>query len=101
MSADSLPPPSLSRAGRVTVLAVAFLGWLGAGVHMSITQQCGRAASIDLLARTGELDAERFDALNKRQAAAKKGYIPALADEDRAQAKAWEEAAGRWFAWNQ
>src|SRR4051812_43865656 len=95
MSADPSPPTPLSRAGRAAVLAVAFLGWLGAGVHMSITQQCGRAASIDLLGRTGEIDAERFAALNKRQEAAKKGYVPPLSQTDAAQAKAWEESVGR------
>jgi MFS family permease len=83
------------------VLSVAFLGWLGAGVHMSITQQCGRAASIDLLGRTGEIHAERFIALNTQQKAAKAGEASPLSAEDRAQVKAWEEAAGRWYAWNQ
>ncbi len=92
---------SLSRAGKLTVLAVAFLGWLGAGGHMAITQQTGRAASIDLLARSGALDAERFTALNKQQEAAKKGDAPALSESDAAQAKAWEVVVGRWFAWNQ
>ncbi len=94
-------PPSLSRAGRVAVLAVAFLGWLGAGVHMAITQQTGRAASIDLLSRAGELDAARFVALNKQQEAAKKGTAAPLSAEDAEQVKAWEKVVGRWFAWNQ
>src|SRR5215218_2141506 len=101
MSADTTSPPSLTDAGRITVLVVAFLGWFGAGFHMAITQQTGRAASIDLLARAGALDAERLLALNKRQAAAKQGYVPALPEEDAAQAKAWEETVGKWFAWNQ
>jgi MFS family permease len=94
-------PASLSRAGRLTVLAVAFLGWLGAGVHMSITQQTGRAASIDLLARTGELDAERFATLNTRQERAKRGEAEPLSGSEAARVKAWEESVGRWFAWNQ
>ena len=74
------------------MLAVAFLGWLGAGVHMSITQQTGRAASIDLLARNGELDAARFAALSREK-------NPSAADA--ARAKTWEESVARWFAWNQ
>ena len=99
----SSPPPafSLSRTGRLTVLAVAFLGWLGAGVHMAITQQTGRAASIDLLARTGQIDAPRFLALNKQHEAAKRGEAAPLSDADAVQVKAWEVIVGRWFAWNQ
>jgi len=82
----------LSRAGRFTVLIVAFLGWLGAGVHMAITQQTGRAASIDLLGRTGEIDSERFAAFSKDKA---------LGPEDKEQFQKWEVLVGRWFAWNQ
>jgi MFS transporter, SHS family, sialic acid transporter len=95
------PPASLPTAGRVTVLLVAFLGWLGAGVHMSITQQTGRAAAIDLLGRTGEIDADRFQALSKQDELAKKGKGVALTEADAAQVKAWEGPVGRWFAWNQ
>src|SRR5581483_3702271 len=85
-------PAPLSRSGRVTVLAVAFLGWLGAGVHMAITQQTGRAASIDLLGRTGEIDAARFAAIAGE---------PNSSAADREQLGRWEVAVGRWFAWNQ
>jgi MFS family permease len=92
MSSTTPDPAILSNAGRLVVLAVAFLGWLGAGVHMSITQQTGRAAAIDLLGRTGEIDAERFQALGKQKE---------LSAEDAAQAREWEESVGRWFAWNQ
>lgn len=101
MAAETPSPPALTDAGRITVLVVAFLGWLGAGVHMAITQQTGRAASIDLLARTGELDAEQFAALNKRQEAARTGYAPSLSEADAVRARAWEVLVGRWFAWNQ
>lgn len=91
MTAFSEPVP-LTRSGRLTVLAVAFLGWLGAGVHMAITQQTGRAASIDLLGRTGEIDSERFRSLSSS---------PELAIGDKVQLKEWEVKVGRWFAWNQ
>ncbi len=101
MSSPAPEVVSLSRAGRLTVLAVAFLGWLGAGGHMAITQQTGRAASIDLLGRTGALDPERFATLNLQQESAKKGVAPTLSEADAAQAKAWEVTVGRWFAWNQ
>jgi MFS family permease len=84
--------PPLSRRGRWTVLGVAFLGWLGAGVHMAITQQTGRAASIDLLGRSGAIDSERFAALGRETSRS------GLDDE---QLKEWEVKVGRWFAWNQ
>src|SRR5262249_34088919 len=86
MSAAVHQPASLSPAGRTTVLVVAFLGWFGAGVHMAITQQTGRAASIDLLGRTGKIDAERFAALSK-------DANPSA--DDREQLKEWEVSAGR------
>lgn len=100
MSSPS-PEVALSNFGRLTVLAAAFLGWLGAGVHMSITQQTGRAAAIDLLGRVDEIDAARFQSLSQQAERAKKGESPKLVDEDAAQMKAWEEPIGRWFAWNQ
>lgn len=92
MSAPLSEPTPLSPAGRSIVLAVAFLGWLGAGVHMAITQQTGRAASIDLLGRTGEIDAGRFAALSRE---------PNPSADDREQLKEWEVPVGRWFAWMQ
>jgi MFS family permease len=101
MSSPPPEPASLSQAGRLTVLAVAFLGWLGAGVHMSITQQTGRSASIDLLARAGELDAERFALLNAKLLQAKRGEGEKLSGIEEQQVKAWEEQVGRWFAWIQ
>lgn len=82
----------LSLKARVLILTIAFLGWLGAGGHMAITQQTGRAAAIDLLGRTGEIDAAKFAALsNEKQ----------LSPADEEQLKQWEVSVGRWFAWNQ
>jgi len=94
MSSPSPPPmPALlSLRDRVLILAVAFLGWLGAGVHMGITQQTGRAASIDLLGRTGEIDAAQFAMLSTQSN---------LSLAEMAQLKEWEVPIGRWFAWNQ
>lgn len=85
--------PSLSRAGRTAVLSAAFLGWLGAGVHMAITQQTGMSAAVDLLGRSGELDRTRFKELSDNRTA--------LSESDAAQLKAWDVAIGRWFAWYQ
>jgi len=48
-------PPTLSRTGCWLVLAVAFLGWFFAGVHMAITSIVMRVAVADLLpAGSGE-----------------------------------------------
>src|SRR4051794_27253305 len=87
-----VPPAPLSRNGRLVVLAVAFLGWLCAGMHMSITQLTGRAASIDLLGRDGSLDVPHFMELSRKK-------------EPSAEERAWlgprASLVGRWFAWNQ
>jgi MFS family permease len=101
MSAPATEPVPLSRKARLLVLAVAFLGWLGAGVHMSITQQTGRAASIDLLGRTRQIDAIQFQALAKQDDLAKRGKAEPLSARDADQVKGWEVAVGRWYAWNQ
>lgn len=104
MTSSALPVPlpetvPLTRTGRWLILAVAFVGWLWAGMHMSTTQLTGRAAAIDLLNRTGNLDGERFRSLNER--AQSKGKLPALAPEEKVQLKQWESLVGRWFAWFQ
>ena len=66
-TASKLSAAPLSTAGRYLILAVAFLGWLCAGFHMSITQLAGQPAAIDLLDRTGALDAARLQALNRQR----------------------------------
>ena len=68
--------------GRWIVLIVGFLGWLCAGVHMSITQLAGQSAAIDLLDRAGTIDAARY-----RQ------------QTDREQFEQWKPLVARWFAW--
>ena len=55
----------LTPTGRLIILLCGFLGWLCAGVHMSITSQMGRPAAIDLLANTGALDRTRFADLER------------------------------------
>lgn len=77
-------------------MVVAFLGWLFAGVHMSITQLAGQAAAIDLLNRTGDLDARRYLELNKLAQSKS-----ALSDADREQLDEWKPSVARWFAWFQ
>ena len=88
--------PALTTSGRYLILSVAFLGWLCAGVHMSITQLTGQAAAIDLLDRAGELQIERYRTLNQ-QAQQK----TSLAETDSAQLTHWKSLVARWFAWLQ
>lgn len=87
---------TLSITGRTLILAVAFLGWLCAGVHMSVTQLTGQSAAIDLLARAGELDAARYQALNKLAQTKQ-----SLSAADKTQLDAWKPEVARWFAWLQ
>jgi MFS transporter, SHS family, sialic acid transporter len=93
----------LSTAGRWRILVVAFLGWLCAGMYMSITQLTGQAAAINLLERVGSLDAARFQVLNKEVQAkdATRSLPQRLSESDRAQIVQWKGLVGRWFAWYQ
>ncbi len=83
----------LAPSGRYLILAVAFLGWLCAGVHMSITQLIGQPAAIDLLDRTGVLDAKRYHDMNKR--------VNELSTTGHAQLDQWKALVASWFAWYQ
>jgi MFS family permease len=96
MNATSAQPAPLSASGRFLVLAAAFLGWLCAGMHLSITSLAMQSAAVDLLGRTGELDPELFRELN-RQAQ----YKQDLSAGDRDQLTRWQEMVARWFAWSQ
>src|SRR5262249_19074239 len=87
----------LTSSGRWWILAVAFLGWLFAGVHMSITQLTAQPATIDLLDRAGTFDGGRFQQLT-RQAVNK---TSPLSDDDKAWLEKWKPRVARWFAWIQ
>ncbi|MBI2807158.1 MAG: MFS transporter [Planctomycetes bacterium] len=84
----------MTTAGRYIILSVAFLGWLFAGFHMSITQLTGQSAAIDLLGRAGELDGEQYRALSKQT----KDELSAAQKE---QLGVWKATIGQWFAWIQ
>ncbi|MEK6260939.1 MAG: MFS transporter [Planctomycetota bacterium] len=106
MSTSPLTPATatpLSTTGRSLILVCAFLGWLCAGMHMSITQLVGNPAAMDLLARTGQLDVAKYQALGKL--APKKGSEKVTTSElsagDLAQWKQWKSLIARWFAWYQ
>src|SRR4051812_12876950 len=94
---------SLSLTGRLLILAVGFLGWLFAGVHMSITQQAGQPAAIDLLERTGALDAERYQTLSRlaKTRGAGPSAAAGLSATDWVQLQEWQTQVGQWFAWYQ
>jgi len=104
MSADShLPTPvpgSITTAGRYIILLTAFLGWLCAGMQMSITSVAMRSAAKDLLSQTGSIDREKFNELS----AASKQQTPDATSgdtqtEDKKQLEGWRGIIARWFAW--
>ena len=70
---------------------------------MSITQLVGNPAATNLLARTGQLDVAKYQALSKLapKKGAEKSTKPELADGDLAQWKQWKSLIARWFAWYQ
>ena len=100
------PEPStlapLTPTARYLVLAVAFLGWLFAGVQMSITSLAMRSASLDLLSRVGKIDQEGFTDLNRRLQESRDDPTAAgLSEADRRQLTDWRAEAAQWFAWYQ
>ena len=97
------PIALLSTSGRYLILVCAFLGWLCAGMHMSITQLVGQPAAIDLLGRSGSLDVARYQSLNQLALAKNQSNATpsALSANDEAQSKEWEALVASWFAWYQ
>lgn len=94
---------ALSIQGRYLVLICAFLGWLCAGMHMSITQLVGQPAAVDLLARSGSLDREKYQALARQvpKTVAGKTAPTTLTSAEMDQYKQWKSLIARWFAWYQ
>ena len=108
MTSSSLsfhPVAPLSTTGRYLVLVCAFLGWLFAGMHMSITQLAGQSAAVDLLARSGRLDVERYRVLGKQFPEQKPGTTPKSEkpelSADETQLSHWRALIAQWFAWYQ
>ena len=92
---------SLSGAARYGILVAAFLGWFCAGIQMAITSLAMRPAAIDLLARSGSLDLERFNEFNQRVGQKNVHQVGALAENEKALLTEWKAAAAKWFAWYQ
>lgn len=104
-STAQMPPAgnAITFTGRMLILVCAFLGWLCAGMHMSITQLVGNPAATNLLTLTGQLDAARYQELSRlalMKTSDETSERP-LTDEDRAQLKQWKSLIARWFAWYQ
>jgi len=98
MSDDgSHSPPTITAVGRYLVLIVAFLGWMFAGVQMSITSLVMRPAAIDLMDRVGSIDLEKYNALNKVIA---QGDSEPSADDQKL-LTGWKALVAQWFAWYQ
>lgn len=94
---------SLTRAGRLIILASAFLGWFCAGFHLAITSLAMQPAAIDLLDATGAIDAAKFQELSRLMP--KKGVVSSavipVSVEDLTQWETWKADIARWFAWLQ
>ncbi len=88
--------PTLNQSGRYVILVVAFLGWLCAGFHMSITQLSGQSAAIDLLDQTEQLDSTSYQNLARKIKEKR-----TLSAADKAQFDEWKPVVARWFAWYQ
>ena len=92
---------SLSSGGRLLVLVTAFLGWMCAGIHMSITSVAMRPAVTGLLHETGALDRARFQTLAKQEKAAVEAPQRQLSSAEKRQLDEWKTLVAKWFAWCQ
>ncbi len=96
-------PAALTSNGRLIILVCAFLGWFCAGFHLASTSLVMQSAAIDLLARTGQLDREKFHELSHRATALQvsRAGEDTLEGADRRQWNRWRRQVARWFAWYQ
>ena len=100
---ETAPSPErrLTNAGRILMLATAFLGWFCAGFLLSITSVSLQPAAIDLLARTKQLDSVSYFDLSAR--AKQKPGQPAIAaplnEAELAELQRVNILVGEWVAW--
>jgi MFS transporter, SHS family, sialic acid transporter len=85
--------PSLAMGQRVAILVAAFMGWFFGGMQILITNLGMRAASLDLMGRSGMLDPAVYVDLNQRAGT--------LVGSELAQLTAWNTMALQWYAWFQ
>lgn len=86
------------------MLFTAFLGWLCAGIHLSITSVAMRPAVVDLLDQAGSINRHEYIELNSKVEAAKKTEIPiekALNSSEYSQFQTAKTLISRWFSWMQ
>lgn len=93
------PQHGLTRPGRYVILWVAFLGWLFAGVHMSITQMTAQPVAIDLLDRTGQIEADQLLSWSERTKT--KASSSRLSADELDRLSHWKAIVARWFTWYQ
>ena len=95
----------LSNRARVLILCVAFLGWMCAGFHLSITSIAMQPAVIDLLDRTGALDRQRYESLSKHPALNKANKTTesstGFSVKDQSDLSSAKALIARWYAWTQ
>ena len=96
MSTSAQDAFTLSFEKRLIILAVAFLGWLCAGVQLQITSLAMNSAAKDLLNATGGIELSRYEELSKAETAAKKAG-KTLPSNDAYQLTAWKSLTQRWF----
>ena len=95
----------LSNRARTLILTVAFLGWMCAGFHLSITSIAMQPAVIDLLDRTGALDRERYESLSKHPELNKANKTQVSSSgfsvEDQNELSSAKVLIAHWYAWTQ
>ena len=97
MQPKSLAKPltELATRHRYVILVAVFLGWLCAGVQLSITSLAMRSAAIELMDRVGLVDLRKFSAL------ATADPEQPVSPPDKALLTEWNARAAQWFAWYQ
>ena len=99
MNAPVHSESSLSSAGRLAMLTTAFLGWMCAGILMSITSVAMQPAIVDLLNRTGQLDRVAYGELSTKNKAKGDGSSTAMSPEEKERLKTWNVKVGEWVSW--
>ena len=95
------PQLELSTSGRMLILTTAFLGWMCAGFHLSITSVARPHAVKDLLDRAGVIDRLQYDSMLKAAGPRKDLSASSIPREDQPKFLSWKSALARWFAWTQ
>ena len=105
---DTANPQSsrlLTNRSRMLILTVAFLGWLCAGFHLSITSIAMQPAGVNLLDRTGALDREQYESLSKHPSLNKANKTAegsnALSAKEQADLSSGKVLIAQWYAWTQ